>query len=183
MRSAGRARWASYESLLSLGRRHRDNHDRKNTEEKIGKANPHWRPVDVHGSTYFQQELRARPQVKRLKAAGAPDRPGKVAEGRSAVSDAHDFDELACPEIAEWCALGEILLGFDPPPQLVGHLADNRDVSGKPWLRSAISRTHAGDANHGDDVESHRRVFLLRRVFAIEDVRGAVIPVAFHVST
>jgi hypothetical protein len=127
--------------------------------------------------------LQARPQVKRLKAAGAPARPAKAAEGRSAVSDAHDFDELACPEIAEWCALGEILLGFDATPQLVGHLADNRDVSGKPWLRSAISRTHAGDANHGDDVESHGWVFLLRRVFAIEDVRGAVIPVAFHVST
>src|ERR1700722_2964323 len=35
---------------LGLGRRHRHNHDGKNAEEKIGKANPHWRPVDVHVS-------------------------------------------------------------------------------------------------------------------------------------
>jgi hypothetical protein len=36
-----------------LGRRHRDNHDRENAEEKIGKANPHWRPVDVHFLNLF----------------------------------------------------------------------------------------------------------------------------------
>jgi hypothetical protein len=39
---------------LGLGRRHRHNHDGKNAKEKIGKANPHWRPVDVHVSNLFQ---------------------------------------------------------------------------------------------------------------------------------
>src|ERR1700722_1841761 len=57
---------------LGLGRRHRDNHDGKNTEQEIGKANPHWRPVDVHFSTYFQQELRALRAGPRVKRGSKP---------------------------------------------------------------------------------------------------------------
>src|ERR1700730_11536249 len=52
----------------------------------------------------------------RLKAAAARPRSPKAAERRSALSDAHDFDELAFREMAKWRALGEILLGFDAAP-------------------------------------------------------------------
>src|ERR1700733_9482407 len=82
-------------------------------------------------------------------------RRAKAAEWRSAVSDAHDFDELAVREVAERRALGEVLLGFDAAPELVRHRADDGDVAREPRLRSAIGRAHAGHTNHCDDVESH----------------------------
>ena len=55
-----------------------------------------------------------------------------------------------------------------------------RDVPREAGLGSAVLRSHAGDANHGDDVEGHGDVLLLMGVFAIEGVGGAVIPGAFH---
>jgi hypothetical protein len=39
---------------LGLGRRHRHDHDGKNAEEKISKANPHWRRATFMSQTYFQ---------------------------------------------------------------------------------------------------------------------------------
>ena len=39
-----------------------------------------------------------------------------LAAAISPLSNAHDFDELACPEVAKWRALGEVLLGFDAAP-------------------------------------------------------------------
>jgi hypothetical protein len=99
------------------------------------------------------------------------------------VSDAHDLDELAVREVSEWRALGEVLLGFDAAPKLVGCLADDPNVSRETGLRSAVLGSHAGDANHGDDVESHEDVLLLRGVFAVEGVWEAVIPLASRVST
>ena len=41
-------------------------------------------------------------------------------------------------EVAEWRALGEVLLGFDAAPQLVRHWADDRDVSREAGLWCAI---------------------------------------------
>jgi hypothetical protein len=107
-------------------------HDGKNAEEKIGKANPHWRPVDVHVSNLFSIVVSVAP--KAADPSAAPSSGGstlrvKAAERGSALSDAHDFDELACREVAKWRAFGEVLLGFDAAPQFVRYLAYNRDVS------------------------------------------------------
>jgi hypothetical protein len=85
--------------------------------------------------------------------------------------------------VAKWRALGEVLLGFDAAPEFVRHRADDRDVSREAGLRSAVLGRHAGDANHGDDVESHGDGLRLRGVFALESVWGAVTPDVFHVST
>jgi hypothetical protein len=97
-------------------------------------------------------------------ASGEPDRGDSqgIPRARSAVSDAHDFDELAFREILEGADSSQDLLGLSKAFDLIGDLANNDFVSREPRHWRAILRLHAGYANHGDDVESHGVVLLLR---------------------